>query len=256
MIFRNKREAQEKEEQTHEQQRDKRVRDKEIYKRAAQDFEVSQYRRLRVTNFMLWIYSLLTTITIAILGLAIHYLTPLKERVPYLIRVDSSTGIAETLTQFEMQNAHFNQNEREALDRYFLGRYIHAAEGYNYNLRTANYNEILMMSSPVVGETYRQSIETRNPKSPINVLGKTSTAEITIRSISWPDTDGKEEKTAHVRFIRQIKSLTNSETTHPPEYYLATINYRYEAIEMSTSVRQINPMGFFVTAYSVVPEVQ
>lgn len=223
------------------------------YHDEAVSWESNQYKRQRAVAFMLWIYSCLTTFAIVGLVVTIMKMMPLKTVEPYLIRVDSSTGIAETLSKNDLNNAKWSQSEQTALDRYFLSKYVIAREGYNYALRNINYNQVAVMSTEQVAQSYLDHVITTNPESPINKLGKSRIVEIKIKSISFPDT-GK-DTVAYVRFTRQIKNLAESED-RPPEHLLATINYHYINAEISNEARQINPLGFMVTAYQLTEEVQ
>jgi type IV secretion system protein virB8 len=223
------------------------------YQQRAMAWDSNQFRQSRALSFMLWIYSCIATIAIVALAFAIMQLTPLKTVEPYLIRVDSSTGIAETLSKNDLQNAKWSQSEQTALDRYFLAKYVIAREGYNYPLRNLKYKEVAVMSTEAVTQTYVDHVVTTNPDSPINKLGKNNIIDIKIKSISFPDT-GK-DTVAYVRFTRQVKNLNSSEEA-ATEHLLATINYRYLKAEISNEARQINPLGFTVSAYQLTEEVQ
>lgn len=226
------------------------------YQHDAASWDSHRFRRQRAISFMLWFYSCLATMAIFALSLALMYLAPLKTVEPYLIRVDSSTGIAETLSRNDLHNAKWSQSEREAIDRYFLTKYVNAREQYNYALRNQNYLDVSTMSTPAIAEVYQKSANRDNPKSPLNILGRDKVADIKIKSISWPKSDS-DEPVAYVRFIRQIKDLSSATPRQfAPEHLLATINYKYINAEITNEARQINPLGFLVTAYQITEEAQ
>lgn len=232
------------------------VKDFAKYKQSAADWEDDKYRRQRALSFMMWALCCFLTIAVVALAFAIGRLAPLKTVEPYLIRVDSSTGIAETLSKNDLANVKWSQSERTAIDRYFLTKYVVAREGYNYPLRNDKYNTVAVMSSAPVAKTYQTYIGRDNPQSPINTLGRESVVDIEIKSISWPATDDG-SVVAYVRFTRQVKSLVDSSRNYPVDHMLATINYRYiPDAEISNAVRQINPLGFVVSAYQITEEVQ
>lgn len=228
----------------------------EKYQSAAVDWDNSNFRRQRAISFAMWTYSCLATIAIVALALAITKLAPLKTVEPYLIRVDSSTGIAETLTKNDLHNAKWSESEREAIDRYFLTKYVRAREGYNYALRIQQYLDVSVMSSAVIATAYQQYANRDNPNSPLNLLGRNKIAEVSIKSISWPQSNDPQTKVAYVRFLRQVSTTENTGERFQPEHLLATINYRYISAEIDNEARQSNPLGFQVTAYQVTSEAQ
>lgn len=228
----------------------------EKYRKDAASWDSSRYRRQRAIAFMMWGYSCLTTIAVIALAFAIYSLAPLKTVEPYLIRVDSSTGIAETLSQTDMNNAKWTETEQTALDRYFLTKYVYAREGYSYPLRQQKFLEVSVMSSAAIAEAYQHYATRDNPESPLNLLGRDKIADIKIRSISWPKTDNG-DTVAYVRFIREIKSTSsNSGERFAPQYLLATINYKYIKADITAQAREINPLGFIVSAYQITEEAQ
>lgn len=226
------------------------------YRSAAVDWDHSNFRRQRAILFAMWVYSCLATIAIVALALAIAKLAPLKTVEPYLIRVDSSTGIAETLTKNDLQNTKWSESEHEAIDRYFLTKYVRAREGYNYALRVQQYLDVSVMSSAAIAAAYQQYANRDNPNSPLNLLGRNKIAEVRIKSISWPQSDDPQSKVAYVRFLRQVSTIDSTGQHFQPEHLLATINYRYINAEIDNEARQSNPLGFLVTAYQVTSEAQ
>lgn len=223
------------------------------YQKAAVEWESNQYRKDRALSWMLWAYSCLTTVALVALGIAIAALTPLKRTEPYLIRVDSSTGITQVLAKTDLQHARFSQTEQEALDKFFLGQYVLSREGYNYALVDAHYNKVAVMSTPGVAREYLDAVIVSNPSSPINILGKNKIRIIRIQSISFPRTNG--DKVAYMRYVDQVKNTANGEQSES-KHYLATLNYKYVNSALSNEVRQINPLGFVVTAYQVTREAE
>lgn len=223
------------------------------YQKAAVEWESNQYRKDRAISWMLWAYSCLTTIAVVVLGLAIAALTPLKRTQPYLIRVDSSTGIVQVLAKTDLQHAQFTQTEQEALDKFFLSQYVLSREGYNYALVDAHYNKVAVMSTPAVSKEYLDAVIVSNPSSPIHVLGKNKIRIVKIQSISFPRTNG--DQVAYVRYIGYVNNTAHGEKSEP-KHYLATLNYKYVNSALSNEVRQLNPLGFVVTAYQVTREAQ
>ncbi|MBD4984571.1 type IV secretion system protein VirB8, partial [Xanthomonas citri pv. citri] len=50
---------------------------------------------------------------------------------------------------------------------------------------------------------------------------------------------------------RKVRQRPNSE---PPEYWIAVVSYKYEKSLMTSSQRNINPLGLRIMSYRVNPE--
>lgn len=222
------------------------------YRDTTVQIDENQFKKDRAVSFMVWTYGIIATIAIICLSVALMLLTPLKEKIPYLIRVDSSTGIVENLASTDLENAKFSQTETEALDRYFLSKYVLAHESYNYPLREINYHRVAYMSTPSVEQAYLDRMVSTNENSPINTLGRTRQIVVQIQSISFPESAGG-DKVAYVRFIKYTLNESNGEKG-PVSHELATINYKRVDSALSTEQRAENPLGYAVTSYSVTQE--
>jgi len=175
--------------------------------------------------------------------LAVMGLTPLKQVVPVIIRVDNATGITEVVDQ--LSNA--KTNYQETVNRYFLQSYVRYREGFNRATARHNYTAVGLMSARGEQAAYADWFSPRNSDSPLNTHGEGHRTEISIRSTSFLNPE-----TALVRFIKE---------RHQPgvarpvlSYWAATITFTYQNPPTSQKDREINPLGFQVTGYRVDPE--
>src|SRR5260370_34514457 len=76
-------------------------------------------------------------------------LAPLKTGEPFVIRVDNSTGIVETVSALNSTPSRYD----EAVTKYFLRRYVRAREGYSYSVAVTNFRTISLLSG--LGERAR-----------------------------------------------------------------------------------------------------
>lgn len=174
---------------------------------------------------------------------AVAMLAPLKTVVPFVIRVDSVTGVPEVMTSLSDGKEEYE----EAVSKYFLARYVRTREGYSYAAREAIYREVQLLSSRDEQAEFSQFYNASNPDSPQFIYGKNIKAEIAIRSIAFIGED-----LAQIRFSKTVTEREEQVRT----LWVATVQFSFRAgAVISDQDRLINPLGFVVTDYRADPEV-
>jgi type IV secretion system protein VirB8 len=169
-------------------------------------------------------------------------LVPLKTAVPYVIRVDQTTGIVDIIQPLKAGAI----TQDEALTKYWIVQYLNAREQYDLQRFRADSYRVSKMSSAKVFDRYSDEFEPGRPNSPYNLYGSEGTIDIHIRSIVFLDKD-----TALVRFKRTLRDqgkVTES-------YWSVTLSFQYLLSPEKESDRFINPLGFQVISYRIDPEV-
>jgi type IV secretion system protein VirB8 len=209
---------------------------------ASRAWETTEIARARKSEQRAWLFAALG-IAIGLTGcIAVALLTPLKSVEPFIVRVDRNTGAADIVSRVDEDTITFD----EAIDKYFLGRYVNYREEYADALAYPNYEAVSLMSTKQVGDAYYGSINPKNPRSPTQVYGKDGSVEITVNSISFL---GK--GVAQARFTRTERKL-NAEPVDT--HWIATITYLYQKASMDAKARLVNPVGFQVVDYRLDPE--
>ncbi|WP_108653158.1 virB8 family protein [Dongshaea marina] len=211
----------------------------------ALDFEASivVMRELMVRR-ALWVAGIAIGVAV-LLAIALAMLAPLKTVVPYVVRVDSDTGHAAVLTELNTQQL----SQDQALDKYWLARYVIHRESYDYKLIQNDYDSTLLMSSDAVGRDYAalyQGDDALDARFGSRVLQK-----VTIDSIVLSHRNGD------VGTVRFSKRSTSSDggMKGTVSHWVATIAYRYNnPAQLSATDRLKNPLGFQVTSYRIDPE--
>lgn len=221
--------------------------DKELaaYLKAARTFDYDQRlaaeRSKRVAWALAGVASLLATASVA----AVAALAPLKEVVPFVIRVDQATGVPEVMTALTDGRESYD----EAVARYFLARYARVRESYSFAERQNIFHEVTLMSAPEVTRQFSDFFNATNPKSPQYLYGRDTHASIRIRSISFLG-----DQLAQVRFTRTERN--EREKLKKETLWVSTIQFEFDPkAEISTEDRLVNPLGFIVRNYRVDPEV-
>lgn len=216
--------------------------DIESFMKEANDAEIDLLLQLKKENKLHRIAStgffLLSALSIG----AVAGLTPLKERVPYLLVADKSTGTVDSLSVLTPDEVMSN----EAVLEYFIRLYVSRRESYNYNLIQINYDQTLAMSDDAVAAAYdslfgkKDSIDTRYQGN----------LEITV-DVPTVILDVKNQK-AVVRFSKTFKEANKEPIT---QYWSADVSYHYSQNTQRNGQRAQNPLGMLVDGYRSSQEV-
>ena len=183
-------------------------------------------------------------VVIGLLGAGIAALAPLKTAVPYIIRVDNSTGYTDVAPQ--INNAKESYQEVEA--KYFLSQFVINYESYEWQTIQQMMDTVKVMSASKVFSQYNTAI--RADSSPLNVLKDNYKMRVKINSVTMLKPD-----VAQVRFSKMI---LDSSGKPAPEYrmtdWIATIAFDFNKKIETEEQRLINPLGFQALSYRVDPE--
>lgn len=215
------------------------------YLKKARSFDYDQRLAADRSKKIAWVVAGCASILAIASVAAVAALAPLKEVVPFVIRVDNATGVPEVMTSL----SDGKETYEEAVTRYFLARYVRVREGYNYAERENIFREVSLLSAPNVSENFSEFFNASNPKSPQYLYGKDTKATIQIRSIAFLS-----ENLAQVRFARIENNEREDITTRT--LWVSTIDFEFDGeAQISTEDRVINPLGFIVKSYRADSEV-
>ena len=188
-------------------------------------------------------------------ALAIFALAPLKESVPYVVRVDKTTGGVDVITSARGQNITID----EAVDKSYLNTYILNREAYEWTLIRNQYLTTQALSTNDVFKPYSDFYQSNGSYD--KRYGDNKRVEVKIISITVTDQKIPVEgqTTANnIAVVRFVKNLRDSKTNGliSSSNWVANISYTYDSnIIMPADERLLNPLGFKVTSYKVDPEV-
>ena len=174
---------------------------------------------------------------------AVAALAPLKTTVPFVIRVDRTTGAVDVVSALKRGQP---MTYEEAVTKHFLAQYARAREGWLAPAAEANFRQVSIMSTPAEQERWADIFRAANPTSPQVVYGPTGEAQVEIRAISFVSAS-----VADVRFHRTVRLA--SQVTESD--WIATVAFSYTKAPMAEADRLRNPLGFQVTSYRADPEV-
>ncbi len=204
--------------------------DEEIYRK-----ETAAKKRWRLVAMGFAVIAL--TAVVGMAGMA-----PLKTVVPYVIKVEKTTGIVEVLNPLEQRTV----KQEEAITKYFIVKYLNAREQYDPQRREQDYIIVGKLSSERCFAKYRQWFDDENPESPLNLYGEDATVTYHVRDVSMLDDD-----TAIIHIKRNVNRLNELRES----YWAITLSFQWLLEPKAESDRFINPLGFQVTRYRQDQEI-
>jgi len=179
-----------------------------------------------------------------VLAIIITQLIPLKSIDPYVLQVESRTGVTQVVDPVTAKELTAN----EAVNNFFLVQYIRAREGYNASELLHDVNIVRLMSES--GRIYPQFIATNapnNPSSPIARLGTLGTRSVKFKSITYISPQ-----------VVQIRALIveRPDKSVPLELHrIILLRFEYVKMNLTTEERYLNPLGFRITDYQINEDV-
>ena len=180
-------------------------------------------------------------------SVALACLTPLKQTVPYVIRVDNTTGVVDVVPIYA---GHAEIGESVA--RFLLTHYVTECEGFDYESAERSYEECSAYHTAKRNQEWYDQWNTVNPKSPLNRYKDGTTVRAQVTSISFFTRANGVNALAQVRYVKGTRPPGGTETlTH----WIATIEYAYGEPSKNTRMRQWNPLGFRIISFRPEPEI-
>ncbi len=211
----------------------------------AMDFETSKSVMLAKSERRAWFVASGAVAIAICLGIALASVFPLKKTEPFLVRVDNATGVTDIVSLMKEQVVDYNDIQ----DKYWIGNFIRAREGYNWYTLQKDYDLVALLASRPVAIEYAKLFQ---GAAALDETWKNKyKAEVKILTIS-PNGNGA----ASIRFIKNTTIVETGQEHQKPSYWIATINYQYRATDkIKESERLVNPFGFTVISYRVDPEM-
>jgi type IV secretion system protein VirB8 len=206
---------------------------------------VAQFRRTAKAAFWVagagWLCAVAGIVALALL-------MPLKQVVPYLVRVDGSTGIVDVVPVFAGR-----ATQEEAVTRYFLTHYVSVCERFNFVTAESDYEECGAFNSTQRNQAWFALWTATNPNSPLNLHKDGSTVRAQVNAVSFFTRASGLSDLAQVRYLKAVRQGAGAEESFT--HWVATIQYAYGEAAKDPKTRRWNPLGFKVIDFRSEPEV-
>ena len=210
---------------------------------AKKNWYEDRFQTVQVQRNFLLLLTLISLAGVIVSVLAVLEVTSSKTIEPFVIEIDEKTGVTNVIRP--LLKEQFSADE--TLRRYFIMKYMNARETYDAGSYHYNYFTVVrLMSSSAVQAQFRRDISADNVKSPLR-LSSQGQRIIKVRSITpLSPSPGQSGFVAQVRFSTEDKGRSIRPNI---KNLVATINFDYMDLSLTTEERAINPLGFQVTGY-------
>src|SRR5688572_6677507 len=205
----------------------------------AREFE----RRARTA----WIVAGVTLICLLASVIALLVLMPLKSVEPFLVRVDSRTGIVDVVPPYDGSGTL-----DETITRYLLTHYVTVCERFTWSTAESDYEECAAFHAAQRNQVWAAAWATANPASPLNVYKDGSTVRADVQSVTYFTRGSGLTDLAQVRFAKALRRGNGADEQRT--YWIATIQYAYAKPAADPRVRRWNPLGLRIIEYRAEAE--
>jgi type IV secretion system protein VirB8 len=220
----------------------------ETYLSSARSWEVDRASRAESSARRAWVVAGVAAAVALLCAAAVAGLTPLKQPVPVIIRVDNTSGVVDLVPPHDGTT-----DVGQTVTRHLLTGHVTARERYFYGTAESDYELVAAQNAPALNQHWATLWDRANPQSPLNLYKDGTTVRVQIRSISFLKLDSGRENVAQVRFTKYARAggTGDEQATH----WLSTIEFAYAKPSADEKARSLNPLGFRIVEYRREPEV-
>jgi type IV secretion system protein VirB8 len=222
--------------------------DLDAYFSDAASWDMDRVEQARRNSRTAWRTAVAAVICALAAMTAVTVLLPLKRVDPYLIRVDSSTGVVDVVPIYAGQSP-----VDEAVTRYFLTHYISICERFTLATAESDYEECGAFHGAQLNQGWYARWNPNNPQSPLNVHKDGSVVSAQVESVSFFKRANGVADLAQVRYLKAERSAIGAQQRFT--HWIATIEYAYAAPSADPKIRRWNPLGFRLLDFVTEPEV-
>lgn len=210
---------------------------------AGQNFENDIQHMYKQSEKRAWLIAGGSAFLVVIFSIVLFVILPLKEVTPYVIQVNEKTGIPDVLTIVDPVQMSTN----EALNKYFVNKYVQSRESYTYQTIQKGYVETQLFSNENVKSQY---LAFMNSKEAPDTLMNKGTITVKVKTIILERIQGLDMAT-----VRIASTYTTEKDITYIRNFLVKLTYEYlPKQKVKLSYRLENPLGFQVTSYQITEE--
>ena len=218
------------------------------YFREAASWDADRLAEARRIARRAWIVAAAGWICALACALSLALLMPLKRVDPFVVRVDTSTGVVDVVPVYNGK-----AGLEQSVTRYFLAHYVGVCERFNFATAESDYEECGAFHGAQRNQAWYALWNPANPASPLNVHKDGSTVRVQVEAVSFFQRATGVTDLAQVRYLKAERQGSGGDEriTH----WIATIQYAYAAPSKEPGIRRWNPLGFKVVEFTTEPEV-
>ena len=218
--------------------------------KASKEFENSRIGDIERSRLIAWRIAGASMACFVMSAVAIMLMTPLKQTVPYVVRIDNNTGATDIVTTLNDAKSNYG----DEVSKFFAAQYVRLIEGYDWYTLQSQVNQAMMFSDANMQSQLQKKYAM--PTAPHKLYKNNQRVNVKSNNVSIIDPKG----ILQVRFTTTVEPMNGgtynvqSNTISPePQVtnHIATIGYDYVNVPTLDDVRLVNPLGFTVKTYRV-----
>lgn len=180
--------------------------------------------------------------------LTVYQISASKKIFPFVIQVDSKTGITNVVQPLETYSTNEN------VQKYFVMKYMNARETYSfYDFRYQYYTVVRLLSSDAAYQGFRRFLASDSPDVPLR-YGERLSRNIAVESLNYiPTSNTPGVYTMQVRF--KVLDMLNGHK-QPEKHKVAILSFKFAPTLLTNDEQYVNPLGFEIISYRVDDEIQ
>lgn len=220
----------------------------ESYFAEANGWEFDRTAALRRSARIAWVVALAASAAALLLTAALAFLMPLKRVEPFVVRVDSSTGIVDVVPGYRG-----TEPLPEAVTRFLVTQYVTERERYVPALAEADYEQVGAYHSAAMNQRWAGAWARTNPDSPLNRYADGTSVRAQVQSVSFLSRGAGGAELVQVRFLAAVQHGAGGDEERA--HFVATLQVAFGQPSTDVRLRALNPLGFKVLEYRREPEV-
>jgi type IV secretion system protein VirB8 len=208
------------------------------YYEAATSWSQDTHANLRASRRIAWIIAGVAIGVAGLQAIAMAFLLPLKQAVPYTITVDRETGYVQTMRGVNLGNL----SETDAIAQSFVVQYVLARESFEATDYRENYRKTMLWSQGGAETDYVRDWDKNNPVGVQSRYRPSTRVQVTVKSVTILG-----PRSAMIRFDTEQSEGPSSGGMRQP--WVATVGYSFSNKPISEQDRYLNPLGFQVATY-------
>lgn len=217
------------------------------YFEEASQWDADRVRLMERRARTAWIVAALSLACTLVSVVAVMLLTPLKEVVPFLVRVDSRTGIVDVVPPYDG-----TATLDETITRYLITHYVSTCERFNWSTAESDYEECAAFHGAQRNQQWAAAWATANPESPLNKHKDGTTVRAEVQGVTFFTRANEVRDLAQVRYVKAVRRGNGADEQR--SHWTATIQYAYVAPAKDPRRRQWNPLGLRITDFRAEAE--
>jgi type IV secretion system protein VirB8 len=178
---------------------------------------------------------------------ALVVMMPLKQVEPYVIRVDSSTGIVDVVPQYDGR-----AQPAQLVTRYLLSHYVSVCQRFNFAMAESDYTECGAFHSALRNQLWYAQWKRSNPDSPLNQYKDGTTVQVRVTSVTFLKEADREPGLAQIRYLRRVQPAGDG--AEQLSHWIASVRYDYVQPSRDVRQRSLNPLGFRIVDFRAEQE--